>query len=164
MGLDIVAFEKAKLISENFEADPEEIEHESENEVFRVKISPNFLSHDHLVNGIYAYEGKMIEFCAGSYGTYNGFRYDLCLIAHGVQPNIVWKNPKIYEKGDFYELINFSDCEGAIGPTTAGKLFYDFKKHRDNYHLENNVWDNERYDYWMNAMELASNDGILIFC
>jgi hypothetical protein len=162
MGLDIVAFEKAKLLSENFEATPEEIDFEGE--VFRIKINSHFKSHDHLVSGIYAPGGGVIEFSGGSYGTYNGFRYDLCMLAHNVDPQRVWNSKEIFEGGDFFELINFSDCDGAIGPTTARKLFYDFKKHREAYHLENNEWDNERYDDWMKAMELASNDGVLIFC
>lgn len=164
MGLDIVAFEKARKLHENFEAKPEEIEYEGENEVFRVRVNTAFDSHDHLTDGIYTHEGRMVDFTAGSYGTYNGFRSDLCRMAHGVMPNIVWNNKELYLGGDFFELINFSDCEGVIGPTTAGKLFNDFKKHRDAYHLENNAWDAENYDLWMKAMEFASNDGMLIFC
>jgi hypothetical protein len=164
MGLDIVALEKVRLISNNFEAEESEIEYEGENEIFRVKVNSSFKSHDHLESGIYAYEGKMLDFSAGSYGTYNGFRAELCFMAHGVLPAVVWKNPEMYEKGDFYEIINFSDCEGVIGPFVASKLLYDFKKHRDTYHLENNTWDAERYDDWIKALELASNDGMLIFC
>lgn len=164
MGLGIIAFEKAKMISADFSANVKDLEYEGEGEAFRVKINPHFSSHDHLTDGIYVCEGRMIEFNSGSYGTYGGFRRDLCLLAHGVEPKIVWENPEMYETGDFYGLINFSDCEGAIGPTTAGKLYWDFKRHREAYLLQSNEWDAEIYDYWMKAMEYASNDGLLIFC
>jgi hypothetical protein len=127
MGLDIFAASKIKKISEEFNRDFEDLE--VEGEVVRVMINDSFVSHDHLTNGIYSYEGESIDFCAGSYGTYGGFRSDLCMLAHKVTPNIVWNNPDIYKGSDFYELINFSDCEGAIGPTTASKLLSDFKKH-----------------------------------
>jgi hypothetical protein len=162
MGLDIFAASKIKKISEEFNRDFEDLE--VEGEVVRVMINDSFVSHDHLTNGIYSYEGESIDFCAGSYGTYGGFRSDLCMLAHKVTPNIIWNNPDIYKGSDFYELINFSDCEGVIGPTTASKLLSDFKKHREEFMIERDVWDGEKYDNWIKALEIASNDGMLIFC
>lgn len=162
MGLKIIAFEKAKLISENFKAKAEEIDFDGE--VFRAKVNPDFEAHDHLATGIYSAGGEGIEFMAGSYGTYNGLRRQLSLMAHDKEPQEIWNDRERYKGRDFYELIDFSDCEGVIGPTTAGKLYYDFRSYREAYHMQNNEWDNEVYDNWMKAMELASNDGIIIFC
>ena len=161
MGLDIFAIEKAVKIAE-YDGDIEKLA--EEGNVVRVHQVGEFRAHDHITSGIYRWEGRSMDFGAGSYSTYNGFRTDLCVIAHEVFPTVVWKNPEIYEGGDFYELINFSDCEGAIGPTTAQKLLSDFKKHRNHYCEESNAWDCERYNHWIEALEIAANDGMLIFC
>jgi hypothetical protein len=168
MGLDILAIEKAVRVSDEVDKDFKELYYYhgieiEEGAVVRVKVNTGFDSHDHLQDGIYLYQGS-IEFGAGSYGTYNGFRNDLSLIAHGVFAQVIWANPEIYKGSDFYELINFSDCEGVIGPMTSQKLTSDFKKHREAYALENNEWDLERYDNWTKAFELAGNDGMVIFC
>lgn len=161
MGLDVFAIEKAVRIGE-YDGDLEQLSEEAN--VVRVKINESFSSHDHLTDGVYRWEGRSIDFRAGSYESYGGFRTDLCVMAHGVFPNVVWANLEIYEKGDFYELINFSDCEGVIGPSAAQKLSSDFKKYRDRYCEESNTWDCEKYDTWIEALEIASNDGMLIFC
>jgi hypothetical protein len=163
MGLDIFAIEKAARVADYDEKTDLLEEGLDEEQLVRVKVNEAFKSHDHITDGIYRWEGRTAEF-GSSYGTYGGFRSDLCLLAHGVFPQIVWNNPDLYEGGDFYELINFSDCEGVIGPTTAGKLLTDFKKHRERYFEQNNEWDCERYDDWIKALDISSNDGLLIFC
>jgi len=162
MGLDIFAVEKARKVSDEFNRDFETLD--IEGEVVRVLVNTHFSAHDHLTDGIYCHEGKSISFGVGSYGTYNGFRDRLSKIAHGVNPNVIWKNPEIYKSSAFYELVNFSDCEGVIGPDTAGKLLSDFKKYREEFMSEHDVWEGETYDNWIKALEIASNDGLLIFC
>lgn len=162
MGLDIFAIEKIRKLSDDFEADFGSFE--EEGQIFRAKINDKFEAHDHLTTGVYVSEGASMEFGAGSYGTYNGFRSDLCMLAHNVYPNIIWNNPDIYKGSDFYELINFSDCDGVIGSSTAQKLLSDFKKYREAYLLENDVWMGESYENWIKALDLAGNDGMLIFC
>lgn len=161
MGLDIFAIEKAVRVDE-YDGDIEKLSEESN--VVRVKQVGDFKAHDHITSGIYRWDGRSMDFRAGSYSTYNGFRSDLCIMAHGVFPQVLWKNPELYEGGEFYELIHFSDCEGAIGPTTAQKLLNDFKKYRDHYCEDSNAWDCEVYDYWIESLKIASNDGMLIFC
>jgi hypothetical protein len=162
MGLDVFAVEKAIKISDEFSRDFETLD--AEGEVVRVLVNNSFVSHDHLTDGIYRYDGKSMDFRVGSYGTYNGFRNDIALLVHKVNSGVIWKNPEIYKGSAFYELINFSDCEGVIGPDTAGKLLSDFKRHREEFMLERDVWEGETYDLWIKALEIASNDGLLIFC
>lgn len=162
MGLHIFAIEKALKLSDDFSADFESFD--VEGEIFRAKVNPSFASHDHLTTGIYVSEGASISFSAGSYGSYNDFRSDLSMIVNQVPSNVIWNNPDLYEDSDFYELINFSDCEGVIGPDTANKLLSDFKRHREEFMIERDVWDGEKYDNWIKALEIAGNDGMLIFC
>lgn len=162
MGLDIFAIGKAKKISDDVNIDFKDLD--AEGEVVRVMVNNSFSSHDHITDGIYSYEGDSLEFRAGSYGTYGGFRSDLCVLANKFSPNVIWNNPGVYEGAAFYELINFSDCEGVIGPTSASKLLSDFKRHREEFMVEQDLWEGEKYDNWIKALEIASNDGMLIFC
>jgi hypothetical protein len=162
MGLNIFAIEKVIKLSDDFEADFTSFD--VEGEVFRAKINPSFASHDHLTTGVYMSEGSSIDFSVGSYGSYNKFRSDLTMLVHKVNPNVIWTNPDLYKDSDFYGLINFSDCAGIIGPDTANKLLSDFKRHREEFMIERDLWDGENYDNWIKALEIAGNDGMLIFC
>lgn len=79
------------------------------------------------------------RFRAGSYGIYNQWRRWLASVG-GWEPRPVRNpfgpglelnpcaGPWAGEPGPFAELINFSDCEGIIGPTFAGKLLLDFER------------------------------------
>jgi hypothetical protein len=78
-----------------------------------------------------------------------------------------YSNIKIDEDGSikvkpFYELINFSDCEGIIGPEVSTKLYNDFVK------FEVVAKNEEEYFYrkykdWMKAFKVASNKGVVSF-
>lgn len=103
-------------------------------------------------------------FRAGSYSGYNRFREDLCRAALGVEPREVWSSPAAYEEKPFYELINFSDCEGTIGPEAAADLYRDFEDQEaavlaaaaaalEEQDLE---WFAGLYAEWKNAFRVAS--------
>jgi hypothetical protein len=62
------------------------------------------------------------SFRAGSCSGYNRVRADLCRLALGVDPEMVWASPARYRDEPLYPLIQFSDCEGAIGPDTSKRL------------------------------------------
>ena len=53
----------------------------------------------------------------------------LSRIVHGCSAAHIWDHKDIYVGTPFYELIDFSDCEGTIGPYTCEKLAQDFKDH-----------------------------------
>jgi hypothetical protein len=56
-------------------------------------------------------------FRAGSYSGYNWWRNQLALMAYGKSAEEIWREPN--PSGPFIELIDFSDCEGVIGPIVA---------------------------------------------
>ena len=62
-------------------------------------------------------------FRAGSYSGYNRWRDVLRLVIHGLAHRL-----DLADDADFIELIQFSDCEGCIGPKTCAKLAKDFDK------------------------------------
>jgi len=104
-------------------------------------------------------------FRAGSYGGYGEWRNDLAASA-GLSLDDYWNEP---DRGQlFYELINFADNEGTIGPDAAKNLLADFKAHRAVYVASRAAgnwgqYDIERYDDWTRAVELASDAGMVIF-
>lgn len=174
MGLDITAYEHVHLVEEAHEREDDEgnvcyedIEWGGQG---HVPVS-NEKSFPHSLGSIlnhrcYTTTGKSIRFAAGSYGGYNRWREELSKAALGVPPERVWANPGAYTDKPFYELINFSDCEGVIGPEVSAKLSHDFQEHRDDVRATMAAeadWWAEKYDKWQQAFELASGDGLVCF-
>lgn len=111
-------------------------------------------------------------FSAGSYGSYGAWRNELAQLA-GYGQDQLFENEvpdgHFYTEaavdshgGPFFELINFSDCEGSIGPIVAAKLLHDFetydavaKNHQDGFY--------DKYVKWKRAFELAANNGAVSF-
>lgn len=113
------------------------------------------------------YVGKLGDgFRAGSYSGYNRWREWLAQRVHGVMPSRIWDHPKTYEGKPFFELIHFSDCEGAIGPKTSAKLAKDFEEHRIEVCGNTTAGDGyvELYEDFAKAFKRAAEtDGFVIF-
>ena len=79
-----------------------------------------------------AYSGceDSFAFQAGSYMYYSKWRNQLAEMAGLGSAEAVRTNPE-KEGLPFVELINFSDCEGVIGPKVAAKLAKDFADYED---------------------------------
>jgi len=164
MGLDISAYSKIKP--------------ESDGEFFIG--SDNFGRHQDIPEGEYTStnESNHHSFRAGSYSGYNRWREDLSMAIHGVMPAIIWESPEKFEEKDFFEIINFSDCEGCMGPQTSAKLHNDFVKNRDSFvgfmedrygKIDNDGFSESAYrvrvyDDFTKAFEIAKDSGVLIFC
>jgi|SRR6185503_6936916 len=93
-------------------------------------------------------------FRAGSYSGYNEWREALCWMALRVRPQAVWKSPEAFAGRPFVELINFSDCEGCIGPVTSAKLAADFASIARDFPL---------WEHWHTALTLAAQGGFVTF-
>jgi hypothetical protein len=128
---------------------------------------------DNIKEGFYNYPDRAFNFRAGSYSGYNLFRATLCKSVYGFNPEVIWGSPNKYKGQDFVELINFSDCEGIIGPKTSKKLLDDFIKNEENFinYLEKEPFDDymkesykAKYKEWMKAFEIASENGVVKFC
>jgi hypothetical protein len=121
-------------------------------------------------------ETKTYHFGAGSYGYYNAFRRYLSEALIGVIPDVIWRNPENYLNSPCYELIDFSDCEGEISWSIAGKLYNDMVQNEEKFkvYLESLVADGiltkpslnfylGTYVHFKNAFELAKEEGVVIF-
>jgi hypothetical protein len=189
MGLDISAYSKA---AGNYLGPAEQFSDEQREELYaddnvvRVYSANGFEARlDGYAEGFYRADpsGDSYGFRAGSYSGYNWWRRHLCRMAVEEEPEDVWGDAEEFEGSPFVELINFSDCEGAIGPRTSRKLADDFKKYAEqarayveaqqaannpNRGAEGadepaNEWWLEAYGDWQRAFELAADDGFVWF-
>ena len=157
MGLDITAGKNAKFVRA-YQNDDLSLGY---HHVYATKDFPD--QADGLQEGWYSVEDEH-SFRAGSYGGYNQWREELSCRFLDASPELVWSDPVRFQDKPFFELINFSDAEGTIGPRTSAKLYEDFKAHipsesddpSDNYFLN-------KYKQWMRAFELAAQNGFVKF-
>lgn len=167
MGLDITAGSKYSKVT-----DKQKIEDHD----YQVNIQRNnHLEIDRALDvevGSYDLEGETITFCAGSYSGYNRFRKTLCYAILGVEDKKLWERSEYYMDKPFYEIINFSDCEGSFGPKDSVKLYNDFvtNKHKFLNYLHSGGSDyleiehlKTIYDDFTKGFKLASDNGLLIF-
>ena len=155
MGLDIDAYGKCKY-DRAFDED-----YYTKNDLVYVYENPDFthaLTED---EGLYSYE-ESFDFHAGAYDAYNEWREKLSYEMLGASPQEVWENADQYKGKPFYELIDFSDCDGTIGTKTSEKLYNDFK---DNITKASEIDDRDfimQYQQWMHAFDIAKDDGFVV--
>lgn len=172
MGLDITAYSKLEQVDDAvFDEDADETIDRVTGEkidAFLPCVNPDFPTRaDNLVDrGAYRVTGNPLSFRAGSYGGYNLWRDELAALAgfpdSGAKrghAESAWKAAS----GPFYELINFSDCEGTIGPLTSAKLARDFAEYQAKADAHPDAYFRELYRMWRKAFELAANDGAVDF-
>ena len=150
MGLDVTAVSNAKRVGP--------LSDEKLEELYRpVYVNDSFASHaDGLESGFY--DGlEELDFRAGSYSGYNWWREKLAEFAGYPAKGRAHDLP-------FYELINFSDCEGVIGPETSEKLAKQFEAHMARAHAEidDECWL-AVYHRFARAFDIAAHDGFVSF-
>ena len=103
----------------------------------------------------------------GSYSSYSSFRNELAKLSfQGRSASDVWAETEMghLNEGPFFELINFSDCDGLIGPKISSKLSKDFAEWNDRAYEHFVPYDYERYKQLRLAFEFASDNGVVKFC
>lgn len=78
---------------------------------------------------------KRHKILSTSYGWYGCWRETLAKAVLGVEPVAVWTDFDSWRARPFFELINFADSEGCIGPEACADLLSDFQNpdHRAAY-------------------------------
>lgn len=184
MGLDIMAIsnlEKKFKLDEKLKSLPFEIRPEVKKTRIKIDSTPYGAPHggynkcEDMEGGKYVETDETTEhhFRAGSYGGYNTFRRYLCEGLVGVDPNVLWSNPELYENEPMFEMINFSDCEGILGTAVCKKLHPQFVENRDRFQTylkeifgtdsESLEWQMSTYDDFMEAFRLGSENGIVVY-
>lgn len=114
--------------------------------------------------------GAHYRFAAGSYTGYGRWRSWLCRAQLGVDPQQVWDEPHLFDGEPFYELINFADNEGVLGPDACASLARSFDSYRGNILAKafstttgaEGALYAESYDDWARATALAADTGVLV--
>jgi hypothetical protein len=166
MGLDIVAFEHARLVASCNRA---RVKHQG-HVVTWADIDMERSLRGLEGNRCYAVAGERLGFRAGSYIHFMEWRQALSRRALGVSAQTVWDD-RSWVAEPFYELLNFSDCEGTIGPEAAADLAVDFAALRAKISAqpakdaEFETWFMDSYDKFQRAFELAAGgNGLVLFC
>ncbi|WP_322013514.1 hypothetical protein [Paraburkholderia sp. J12] len=112
------------------------------------------------------------DFRAGSYLGYNIWRDELAKLA-GYQPSLSTRNNVVemrydetvwkMDHGPFWELIDFSDAEGVIGPEVCRKVYQDFVQYRSQAAQVPDAGFFESYGDWMKAFEMCADNGAIVF-
>jgi hypothetical protein len=184
MGLDIIAYSKLEPIAESeLPEDPDERWEQGYVHAFAYASFPRstrgLVGHDTQGGdeGEWIAESwyrptdgtEMHSFAAGSYSGYSEFRRMLAgMLGHDVAE--YWNDPSLADE-PMYELINFADNEGCIGPDAAADLLADFREHRERWvaHIEQSDakpmldYYVGKYDDWITAFELAADGGLVAF-
>jgi hypothetical protein len=111
-------------------------------------------------------------FRAGAYSSYNRWRDELARISgwplgsyhqYGKDWDSYAASAWEATSGPFWEMINFSDCEGVIGPETSKKLAADFAAFDAAAKTVPEPRFYEVYSEFRKAFEMASDDGAVRF-
>ena len=103
--------------------------------------------------------------CSWSYSGYGEWRRELAKAVLDVDVEDVWKDPDAYRDRPFFELLEFADNEGTIGPEAAADLLVDFREHRDQVPVDEIEFSGVTPlpDRWIEALTLAADGGLVRF-
>ena len=164
MGLDITAYSHVKKLAKNCSDVDVNYAACQKRRHMRAHVVPDFA--DRLPSGAGCYKPtpktKRYVFRTGSYSYYNEWRNRLAQIILNVPAEIVWHNLEEYTNQPFFELINFSDAEGTIGPEASKRLHNAFVEFREMAQKEDEYFQ-RLYDDMTEAFKLGSQNGLVTF-
>lgn len=170
MGLDITAHRKISKIDPSSVVDgcPMDADGNCIDYDLAAWVNGDFPGREGSVSEGYYYSEESFGFGAGAYGGYNSWRNELARIAG--YPEGTYEGRTSYcvacwngETGPFSELINFSDCEGVIGPQVSAKLVKDFSAFDAAAQASNCHDFYSKYQEWKRAFEMGADDGAVSF-
>jgi hypothetical protein len=159
MGLDISYYTNAVLVPD---AEVDDDGYPTDDNAVLAYVNPDFTNQadDIQHKGVYRYDDSG-AFRAGSYGGYNAWRDQLAELAGFSSALDVWNREA--PEGPFVPLINFSDCEGIIGPDTSARLARDFAELQPKVDALSDGYFREKYADWRAAFEAVAGNGFVDF-
>lgn len=140
---------------------------------FQLWVNPNFPGRADEIESRCAYHSEQSgRFDAGTYGGYGVWRNQLAVTAgwpegthepHRASKDSHASSAWAATEGPFWELIEFSDCEGVIGAAVSAKLARDFAEHQGKADQHPDPHFRALYAEWRNAFEKASDRGCVKF-
>lgn len=177
MGLDVTAYRKVKKLDVLFNEHGEAVDPSSREPIedyFIARESEDFPGRAAGLDNMAAYSYEESKsFWSGGYSKYNYWREELAKMAgYPVSETDVYGRKEYLHAlsawngtitgGPFYELIDFSDCEGTIGPIVSRKLARDFEEWTDRASAIGGSFY-EKFMEWRRCFELASDAGAVRF-
>ena len=152
MGLDVTAYSKLK-------AERTGVDRDDDYDGVMFYANPDFAERCSGIDEktVYSYADSE-SFRAGSYIGYNAWRNQLAKLAGFKDANDAWSQTS----GPFWELINFSDCEGTIAGDVTRKLLADFVSHQEKADAIGGYFA-ETYADFRRAFALAADGGAVDF-
>lgn len=177
MGLDIGAHKNINKIDAVYDScgDPIcPVTREGVDYSFIAYVNPSFPGRADGIEDEAVYKSDEVsKFSAGSYSGYGWWRNQLAkMVGCPEQEYDNGPHDKIKThcltywnggQGPFAELINFSDCEGTIGPKTSAKLAQDFADYQQEADASEYLSFRMMYREFRQAFEMASNNGAVVF-
>jgi hypothetical protein len=175
MGLDITAYRGLRRAQPGEGMNPKYGDADYENGWHEMYVNSDFPSQaDDIVDRAIYHADDDFGFRAGSYSGYSVWRDQLAeMVGYPAITDGLDKYRREYpyssgvhadpKPGPFVELINFSDCEGVIGPKTSAKLAADFKAFQEKADAHPDDWFREKYADWRKAFEMAADNGAVSF-
>jgi hypothetical protein len=164
MGLDITAYRRLTP-APDAELDSDGCPQEWDRYV-RLRENSDFPAHaEGVAQGVVQGFADSFGFRAGSYSGYDQWRDRLAQLVGWNSAEACWQATSGGRDGPFRELINFSDCEGVIGPAVAAKLAKDFADWDERARTFGGFdgWFVEQYERWRKAFEMAADGGAVDF-
>lgn len=169
MGLDITAYRQLKRVDESKITRDEDggLDYDALNHEKYITFYANDHYPEHCADldleAVYE-SGDTYDFRAGSYGGYNQWRNSLAELAgyesiDGRSDKGAWET----DGGPFWQLINFSDCEGTIGSQVSKKLLADFLSFDTAAKTHGGEYFYEVYQEFTKGLTFAADNGALSF-
>lgn len=100
-----------------------------------------------------------------AYSSFGEWRRKLARSVLGMDLSAVWADPDAFRGRPLFELLNFADNEGVIGPAAAADLLADFREHRDVIPSDEIEFPGitPLPDRWIQGLELAADGGLVRF-
>jgi hypothetical protein len=166
MGLDVTAYQRIIRAGDHHE--PDGVKY------VRLTINADFPNAaPELTGGIYLYEGgRTMNVVGMPYSMFNEWRNWLAKVAgypavpeqraDGLPDHAFARGAWAAGAGPFIDLINFSDCEGTIGPAACVRLLADFDRFLQEADAQD-AWFIETYQAFRTGLQIAAPAGCLAF-
>lgn len=162
MGLDIRAYSQLKDTGRPFDWDTDE------GEAYIPYNHPDFATRcvEFTPGNAFECEGDL-HACVGAYSYYGAWREQLAKLA-GYSPLVEGLRPYsegawAATEGPFWELIDFTDCDGVLGTAVCQKLAKDFAAYEESARRLGDEDFLYTYLQFKAAVELASDGGAVVF-
>lgn len=169
-GLDITAYENLTIVRSPRVAKDGEPTGQNQVKLAPVHFAERFAGLT--AGAVYRYQSSF-EFRAGSYSGYNHWRNELAKLAGYGQTPYKAVNGKVElrydatvwsaKRGPFWELIDFSDAEGVIGPVVCKRVYRDFLQYQAAASKHSDEYFRTSYGDWKKAFSMCANGGAIVF-